>query len=104
MVHFKSFEELAQHVVFCFLPSLDFGVLLGVVHPANIVEFKDILLTEKDRFARAFAAHLLAFATGREVGVEDRLALSDVVRKSAASNYRFQSLIKLVIMSESFRR
>ena len=42
------------------------GVLFGRHKFTHIGEFKDAILAEKDRFARAFAAHLLAFALGRE--------------------------------------
>lgn len=80
------------------------GELFGKREFANVVEFKDALLAEKNRFARAFAAHLLSFATGREVGVEDSVALDDIVKKTAASDYRFHALIKQVVLSEPFQR
>ncbi|MBC8352741.1 MAG: DUF1592 domain-containing protein [Planctomycetes bacterium] len=79
------------------------GKLFGKYEFKNIVEFKDALLAEKDRFARAFAAHVLAFALGREVGVEDSLALDHIVDETAKDDYRFQTMIKQVVLSESFR-
>ena len=59
---------------------------------------------EKDRFTRAFAAHLLSFGLGREVGVEESLALDYVVQETAAADYRFQALLKQIVLSEPFRR
>lgn len=80
------------------------GRLFGKHRFTDVAEFKDALLAEKDRFARAFASHLLSFALGREVGVEDSLALDKIVRESADADYRIQTLIKQVVLSEPFRR
>jgi hypothetical protein len=80
------------------------GTLFGRHKFGDIVEFKDALLTEKDRFTRAFASHLLSFAIGREVGVADSLALDQIVEESAAAEYRFKSLIRHVVLSEPFLR
>ncbi|QDV17149.1 hypothetical protein Pan153_17840 [Gimesia panareensis] len=78
------------------------GKLLSKHEFANIIEFKDALLAEKDRFTRAFAAHLLSFALGREIGVADSLALEKIVNKTAAEDYRFQSLIREIVLSPPF--
>jgi mono/diheme cytochrome c family protein len=80
------------------------GTLFGSRKFNNIVEFKDALLAEKDRFTRAFAAHLLAFALGREVDVGDSIALDGIVRETADADYRFHTLIKQIVLSEPFRR
>ena len=78
------------------------GTLFGRHEFTNIVDFKDALLVEQDRFTRAFAAHLLAFALGREVGVEDSLALDHIVNETAAADYRFHTLIKEIVLSAPF--
>lgn len=80
------------------------GTLLGRHKFEGIVEFKDALLAEKDRFTRAFASHLLAFALGREITVADSAALDEIVEATAADGYRFQTLIKEVVLSPSFQR
>ena len=72
-------------------------------HPFNdIIEFKDAILTEKHRFARAMAGHLLAFGLARRVGPADQAALDQIVEAAAADNYRIQTLIKQVILSQPF--
>ena len=78
------------------------GVLFGRRKFTNIVEFKDAILAEKDRFARAFAAHLLAFALGREVDVSDEPALDRIVRDTASGDYRIQEMLKQIVLSEPF--
>ena len=78
------------------------GTLFGQHEFNNVVEFKEVLMSEKDRFLRAFAKHLLSFAIGREIGVEDSLVVDKIVRNTAADEYRFQSLIRNVVLSDSF--
>ena len=72
-------------------------------HPfKNIVEFKDAILAEKDRFARAFATHMLSFSLGRETGVADTASINQIVESIAKDDYRLKDLIKEVVLSESF--
>ena len=80
------------------------GTLFGQYEFQSIVDFKDALLSEKDRFTRAFAGHLLSFATGRETGIEDSFVLDEIVSRTAADKYRIQSLIRAVVLSDSFRK
>lgn len=79
------------------------GTLFGRHDFKGIVEFKDALLAEKDRFAQALAEHLLSFSLGREIGVADSLALDEIVQQTAKDKYRFQTLIRQVVLSEPFR-
>ncbi|MGK0188705.1 MAG: hypothetical protein ACI9R3_004518, partial [Verrucomicrobiales bacterium] len=68
----------------------------------NIVEFKDAILAEKDRFARGFAAHLLSFALARELGPADQIAVEEIAARAADDDYRIQTILKGVITSEPF--
>ncbi len=68
----------------------------------NVIEFKDALLAEKDRFAHGLAGHLLSFALARELGTADEIVLDDIVARVAGDGYGMQSLIKEVILSEPF--
>jgi hypothetical protein len=78
------------------------GVLFKKHKFTDPVEFKDAILAEKDRFARGFAAHLLSFSLGREVGPADSPALDQIVAESAAAGYRLRSMIRQVALSEPF--
>ncbi|MCH8921789.1 MAG: DUF1592 domain-containing protein [Planctomycetes bacterium] len=78
------------------------GVLFKKHKFENVVEFKDAILAEKDRFARGFAAHLLSFALGRKLSAADSPALDTIVRETAAAEYRMQPLIKQVVLSKPF--
>ena len=68
----------------------------------NVVEFKDAILAEKDRFTRGFAGHLMAFGLGRELGVADGLALDEISKKTAEDGYRMQTLLREIVLSEPF--
>lgn len=80
------------------------GTLFDQYAFQDVVGFKDALLAERDRFVRAFAGHLLSFAICREIGVEDSPALDRVVRENAAEDYHIHSLIRQVVLSDSFTK
>lgn len=80
------------------------GVLFGRHRFTNIVEFKDAILAEKDGFARGFAAHLLAFALGRELDASDEPTLDRIVRETSSAGYRIQHMIKQIVLSDPFLR
>tara|TARA_B110000495_G_scaffold202165_1_gene221488 strand:- start:2599 stop:4758 length:2160 start_codon:yes stop_codon:yes gene_type:complete len=79
------------------------GVLFRKHRFNDVVEFKDAILEEKDRFARGFAEHLMSFALARETGAADQFALDQIVEATAKDDYKIQTLIKHVIMSEPFQ-
>ena len=47
----------------------------------NVIEFKDALLLEKERFVRGLAGHVLAFSLGRQLSPVDQIALDEIVEK-----------------------
>ncbi len=68
----------------------------------DVIEFKDAILAEKDRFTRGLAGHLLSFALARELSPADQIALDEIAAATAKDGYRMQPLIKQVILSEPF--
>jgi hypothetical protein len=78
------------------------GVLFRKHKFNNIIEFKDAILIEKERFLFGFASHLMAFALGREVSPADRLALDTIVKNAVAADYKMKPLIKEIVFSSSF--
>ena len=69
----------------------------------DVVEFKDAILAEKDRFTKAFAGHLLSFALARELGAADEIAVEGIAEAVANDDYRLQTVIHEVVLSEPFR-
>ncbi len=70
---------------------------------SDVVEFKSAILADKDRFCRALAGHLLSFALARELGPADTVALDTITEAVSADDYKMQTLLKQVILSEPFR-
>jgi hypothetical protein len=78
------------------------GVLFGRHEFSDPIEFKDAILAERDRFTRAFAEHLLAYALSREIAAADWPALDEITRRTAAADYRIQTLVREIVLSEPF--
>ncbi len=78
------------------------GVLFRKHKFSNVIEFKDAIVEEKDRFTRAFASHLLSFALARELTAADSPALDQIVSSTVSDNGRMKSLIKHIVLSEPF--
>ena len=78
------------------------GTLLRKHEFKNIVEFKDALLAEKDRFTRAFAGHLLSFALGRGLTATDSPSLDRITAKTIERGYRMKALVAEIALSEPF--
>jgi len=73
-------------------------------HPFDgAVAFKGAIVAERERFARAFTAHLLRFALGRELVPADRLVIDGILRHSADRGHPIKALVRGVVQSESFR-
>ena len=70
----------------------------------DVVQFKDAILAEKDRFARAFAGHVLSFALGRELDIADSPALDRIAQATIDDQFRIHTLIKEIVLSEPFRQ
>jgi len=79
------------------------GVLFRKHKFTNVIEFKDVLLLEKERFVRGLAGHLLTFSLGRKLSPADQIALDEIVEKSAIKGYRMKSLLREVVFSKPFR-
>jgi hypothetical protein len=72
-------------------------------HPfTGILDFKAAIVSEKARFVRAFTAHLLRFALSRELSPWETIAVDAVVEKAANDDFRLQTLIHRVVMSDCF--
>ena len=69
----------------------------------NPAEFKQALLAEKDRFARAFAEQMLTYALGRPVGYVDNATLEQLTAALRQHDYRLQSLLTAIVKSEPFQ-
>ena len=78
------------------------GVLFNQHEFETLVEFKELLVQEKQRFVRGFISHLLSYALGRELGPADSLAVDEMTAKVMAGEDQMRAVLKSVAMSEPF--
>ncbi|MDG2221072.1 MAG: DUF1588 domain-containing protein, partial [Rubripirellula sp.] len=78
------------------------GILFNQ-HPfQSAIEFKQLLISEKQRFIRAFIAHLLTYALGRELGPADWPTLDSITSEALAGKDTMRTIMMNVALSESF--
>ena len=70
---------------------------------ANVDEFKQILLNDKDQLARALTEKLLIYATGGAVEAADKPEIEGIVRKVREKNYGFRTLVHEIVQSRVFQ-
>ncbi|HEY1170688.1 MAG TPA: DUF1592 domain-containing protein [Verrucomicrobiae bacterium] len=71
---------------------------------ANYLEFRQQMLTNKDRVAQALAEKLIVYATGRPITAADRSAVDAVVASAQKNNLGLRSMIHAVVDSELFQQ
>jgi hypothetical protein len=70
----------------------------------GINDLRKALVQRPDQFALVFTEKLMTYAIGRGVAAADMPAVRQIVRDSAAKNYRLSSIIKGVIQSDQFQK
>ena len=68
----------------------------------DVADFKLLLLARKDQFARALTTKLLAYSSGRHVGLSDRPHVDEIINNLNQQRSGFRDLIKLVVTSDPF--
>ncbi len=69
----------------------------------SVAGLEAALLARPDLFAANVVEKLMIFALGREVDAHDAPAVREIVRRAAADDYRFSSLILGLVRSPSFQ-
>lgn len=69
---------------------------------ADLAEYKQILLADPNRIARALAVKLAVYGSGRAMEFSDRAELDSIVQAVAARGYGFRDLLHLVVESNIF--
>ena len=70
---------------------------------ADIDEFKQLLLKDKDQIARALTEKLLTYATGAVPETADRPEVEAIIRKVRDKNYGFRTLVHEIVQSKLFQ-
>jgi len=70
----------------------------------NSVQFKQLLLADRDKIARAFIEHLCTYALRRVLTVDDRDGIQSIVEKAKQGQYRVQNIVRAVSTSELLQK
>jgi mono/diheme cytochrome c family protein len=68
----------------------------------NIVDYKALLLEDKEQLARNLARQLLVFGTGADVQFADREEVKAIATRTLKQNYGLRSLVHEVVQSQLF--
>jgi cytochrome c5 len=79
------------------------GVLVDGTKVDGVASLRDVLVRYSDQFVRVVAEKLLTYALGRGVEFEDMPMVRSIVRDSAATRYRFSSLVMSIVKSPQFQ-
>jgi hypothetical protein len=71
---------------------------------ADATEFKRLLASRPEPFARAFTGKLAVYALRRSMTLEDEAAVNLIVQQTRGRNYRLRDLIETLIVSDLFRK
>jgi len=79
----------------------------GVMADGTVVDgpvaLRAAILARPDQFVQTFAEKLMTFALGRGVEYRDMPTIRRIVREAAQDDYRFSTLVSLIVASEQFR-
>jgi hypothetical protein len=67
-------------------------------------DLRQELVARPERFVQAFTENLFTYALGRSLDYRDMPTVRDIVRRSAADDYRFESLVLGIVSSDAFRK
>jgi hypothetical protein len=83
-------------------PVLAAGGLVGVGPFVGVDGLEKALLARPELFVRTLTEKLLTYGLGRGLEPEDGAAVRQIVRQSAAEDYRFSALVRAIVRSVPF--
>ncbi len=70
----------------------------------DAVDFKRLLLEDRDKIARAFIEHLCTYALRRVLSVDDQAEIQKILDVAKADEYRMQDIVRAVATSDLMKR
>ena len=71
---------------------------------SNPDELRNALLSDPAPFVQNFTERLIMYSLGRVIEAHDMPFVRDIVRRSAADNYRFSTLVTNLVLSDEFTK
>ena len=85
------------------LPIDNTGVLVDGTKVNGVASLRETLNRRSDTFVRVVVEKLLTYGLGRGVEYQDMPLVRSIIRDSAASKYRFASLVLSIVKSPAFQ-
>jgi hypothetical protein len=79
------------------------GVLVDGSKVDGVASLRDALVRRSDQFVRVVTEKMMTYALGRGVEYQDMPLVRSIVRDSAASNYKFSSIVLGIVKSAPFQ-
>lgn len=70
----------------------------------DAVDFRRLLLEDRERFTRGFTEHLCTYALRRVLTVDDRADIQAIVDAAMARQYGVRDIVRAVVLSDLFRK
>jgi hypothetical protein len=80
------------------------GELVDGTKVAGPADLRGAILSRREMFVTNATQKLLTYATGRTVHYYDMPVVRSIVRRAAASDYRFSSLVLGIVQSDAFQK
>ena len=80
------------------------GGLAGVGPFVGVDGLEKAILARPELFVRTLTEKLLTYGLGRGLEPEDGAAVRQIIRQSAADDYRFSALVRAIVRSVPFGR
>ena len=86
-------------------PTVDASGVMPDGRPfTDSVQFKQLLLEDRDKFARAFIEHLCTYALRRVLTVDDKDGVQAIVDEAKKSQYGVRDIVRAVALSDLIRK
>jgi hypothetical protein len=79
------------------------GELVDGTKLDGVASLRNVLVRYSDQFERVVTEKLMTYAVGRGVEYSDMPLVRSIVRDSAASNYKFSSIVLGIVKSPAFQ-
>ena len=101
---FENYNASGRYQKMAMQKPIDASVVLpDKTEVVGIEGIKHYLLDKKmDDFTTSLVKHLFSYALGRDVSYADEEEISEIVENVKDDDYRFQSVIKYIALSDSF--
>ena len=80
------------------------GQLVDGTKLTNPSDLRNAMLSRKEMFVSTATQKLLTYATGRTMQYYDMPTVRTIVRRAAANDYKFSSLVLGIVQSDAFQK